>query len=73
MNKFLEKYPQLRDPKIGDKVVPNKKTLYVIPFSIGTIIEITTDFNKEKVYHIEAGKIMYYRRKHQFTVVKYAE
>lgn len=74
MNKFLEKYPKLREPQVGDEVVTNiSPKIYSSTINnVGIIRDIQRD-SFGKVYAIVYNKIVYYRHIDEFRVVKFTD
>jgi hypothetical protein len=82
-NKFLDKYPQLREPQIGDIVESVfSMSFYVndVPVACkikspytGKIQDFSYDTLNQKYYHIIVDNFIYYRYRDDFVVVKYVE
>ena len=80
-NKFLQRYPQLREPEVGDIIeIIDNKILYRLQYGdIGIIIELTSPIIIQSLYYIDfqinpggnTGKWCLYR--HEFKIIKYHE
>jgi hypothetical protein len=70
-NKFLEKYPQLREPQIGDWVKFDivRRNFELLRYKKGIIMEMYYNNQLNKImYYIKCDNTMYYRSKDSFII-----